>query len=440
MTAPREKLLRDPIHDLIVFDLRNEVDRLLLDLIDCAEVQRLRRIRQLGMAHYAFHGAEHSRFGHSIGVLHLVRRMLARLAGDGDVEPLMAVAVQCAGLLHDVGHGPFSHVTESFFGERHEAWSRRMIASGETEIGRKLRAFDPELPHLVSHALAGGLKPRWLNFLVSSQLDADRFDYLLRDSHMTGVKYGLFDLERLLLMLRVSEDGERLCVASKGLLPVEKYLQSRYQMYRQVYFHKTVTAAEAMLLSVLRRAAELLASGSDCPGIDPDSSLGRGLTGQGLRLADYLWMDDSTVLNALNAWAQCPDATLADLSRRLLERRLFKALEIANYEEQDLEIEGRIARAEDALRGAGLDPRYYLLYSKSSDTPYRPYDPRGGRPGQTIWIEDPARAGEVVDVKDASPTIRAFTQSPYTIWRAFFPGAAPDGSDLRAPMMEIFNG
>lgn len=437
---PRERTFRDPVHDQIILDLGREGDRLLQRLIDAPEVQRLRRVRQLGMAHMAFHGAEHSRFSHSLGVMHLSRRLLERLSRFEPVDPLAAIAVQCAALLHDCGHGPFSHVIENFFAAHHEDWTLRVILDPSTEVHGALAEFDAALPAMAAAAITGALEPAWLNRLVSSQLDADRFDYLLRDSHMTGVKYGVFDLERLLLMLRVRPDGGGLAVAAKGLLPVEKYLQSRYQMYRQVYFHKTVTAAEAMLLSVLRRAAELLASGSDCPGIDPESSLGRGLTGQGLRLADYLWMDDSTVLNALNAWAQCPDATLADLSRRLLERRLFKALEIANYEEQDLEIEGRIARAEDALRGAGLDPRHYLLYSKSSDTPYRPYDPRGGRPGQTIWIEDPARPGEVVDVKDASPTIRAFTQSPYTIWRAFFPGTAPDGSDLRAPMMEIFNG
>lgn len=438
MTAPREKLLRDPIHDLIVFDLRNEVDRLLLDLIDCAEVQRLRRIRQLGMAHYAFHGAEHSRFGHSIGVLHLVRRMLARLAGDGDVEPLMAVAVQCAGLLHDVGHGPFSHVTESFFGERHEAWSRRMIASGETEIGRKLRAFDPELPHLVSHALAGGLKPRWLNFLVSSQLDADRFDYLLRDSHMTGVKYGLFDLERLLLMLRVSEDGERLCVASKGLLPVEKYLQSRYHMYRQVYFHKTVTAAEAMLGALLERGAALAREGR-LPGLAEDSPLHRVLAGDGdLALPDYLHLDDAAVLGALTVWVRGGDPVLADLSARLLNRRLFKSLEIADRDEQDLVIEMRMRAVEEILRGAGLDPEWYLVYKESSDTPYRPYNPRSEGPGGTIWIEDPERPGVLADVRDVSPTIRAFTESSFNIWRAFFPAKAR-GTDLRRDIVAAFN-
>jgi len=436
----REKLFRDPVHDLIAFDLDEAGDRLLLRLVDTPEVQRLRRIRQLGMAHMAFHGAEHSRFTHSMGVLHLSRRLLDRLDRERRVDPLARLAVQCAALLHDVGHGPFSHVIEKFFDDHHEVWTRRVLLEESAEVHRVLADHDAALPQLVADVLAGRVDPPWLSFIVSSQLDADRFDYLLRDSHMTGVKYGVFDLERLIMLLRVTDDGSKVVVASKAVLPVEKYLQSRYHMYRQVYFHKTVTSAEAMLMAVLRRACDVAAAGA-CPCVDPASPFGRVLAGRhDLSVADYLQLDDSVVLGALNQWSRAEDAVLRDLSFRLLNRRLFKSLEIANFEEQDLEIRMRVEAVEGILRRAGYDPRYYLLYGKSADTPYRPYNPRSDKAAGTIWIEDERNPGAFRDVKDVSPTIRAFTESPYAIWRAFFPATDATGTPLRDAVAAAFNG
>ena len=436
---PKEKLYRDSVHDLILLNLDDPSDRLLGELIDSREFQRLRRIKQLGMAHMAFHGAEHSRFCHSFGVMHLTRRLIGRLRRDNPIEESKALAVICAGLLHDLGHGPFSHVIERYFPEGHETWTQRIILHPDTEVHQILESYAPGFAGSVAEVLRSEAEPRWLNWLISSQLDADRFDYLLRDSHMTGVKYGVFDLERLMLMLRVSPDGERIVVSPKGVLPVEKYLQSRYQMYRQVYFHKTVTAAEAMLMGLLGRASELARETGECPAVPADSPFGRILRGQSdLEVADYLQLDDSVVLGALNHWSRCADEILRDLSLRLLNRRLFKALEIANFEEHDLEIKMRIAAAEKIIRDAGLDPRYNLLYSMSADTPYRPYNPRTDNAGAVIWVEDP-RTGQLKDVKDVSPTIRAFTESPYTIWRVFFPESVGD-VPLRDRITEAFVG
>ncbi|MEQ8821772.1 MAG: HD domain-containing protein [Sumerlaeia bacterium] len=437
---PREKLYRDPIHDLIVLDLEWPADALLFRLIDTPEVQRLRRVRQLGMANFAFHGAEHSRFSHCIGVMHMARRILFRLGQFVDVEPLTWVAVQCAALLHDIGHGPFSHVIENFFDDHHEHWTVRILLDPGTEVHQVLADFDPALPRAVADLIEGRAKPGWVNRIVSSQLDADRFDYLLRDSHMTGVKYGIFDLERLLLMLRVHEDGERIFVSPKGVLPVEKYLQSRYQMYRQVYFHKTVTAAEAMLMAILDRACVVARDAGACPGVEPDSPFGRVLCGASatLTVADYLQLDDSVIMGALGHWSRCGDRVLNDLARRLLRRRLFKSLDISNATEDDFFIQGRIGQAKAQLSAAGFDPRYYLLFSTSSDTPYRPYNPRGDKPGQTIWVQDGKDPALLKDVKEVSPTVNAFVQSPYTIWRAFFPPEGPGGEDLRGMVAGVF--
>ncbi|MCB2155880.1 HD domain-containing protein [bacterium] len=435
----REKLYRDSVHDLILLNLDDPSDHLLGRLIDSREFQRLRRIKQLGMAHMAFHGAEHSRFCHSFGVMHLTRRLINRLRQDNPIEDSEALAVMCAGLLHDLGHGPFSHVIEKYFPEGHETWTQRIILHPDTEVNAILESYSPGFSAHVAAVLRGEAEPRWLNWLISSQLDVDRFDYLLRDSHMTGVKYGVFDLERLMLMLRVSPDGDRIVVSPKGVLPVEKYLQSRYQMYRQVYFHKTVTAAEAMLMGVLGRASELARENGACPEVAADSPFGRILRGeQDLEVADYLQLDDSVILGALNHWSRTDDPILRDLSFRLLNRRLFKSLEIANFEEHDLEIKMRIAEAEKIISDAGLDPRYNLLYSMSADTPYRPYNPRTDKTGAVIWVEDPV-TGQLRDVKDVSPTIRAFTESPYTIWRVFFPEAASD-IRVRERITEAFVG
>jgi HD superfamily phosphohydrolase len=439
MAPPREKLIRDPVHDLIAFDLESAADRLLLRLIDSAEVQRLRRIRQIGMASLAFPGGEHSRFCHSLGVLHLARRMLALLSRGQAVPAEAALALQCAALLHDVGHGPYSHVVERFFDGRHEVWTRRIIESPETEVHQILSAADPALPGLVVRALDGTLQPLWLGQIVGSQLDADRFDYLLRDSLMTGVKYGVFDLERLLLLLRVAPSGDRLYVEPKGLLPIEKYLQSRYHMYRQVYFHKTVTAGEAMMTAVLLRARDLTRAGRP-PGLEANSAFARILVGGGpLEVRDYLAFDDAMLQGWLARWAEGDDPVLADLSRRLRNRHLFKTMEIGNHDEQDLMVQVRLEQARELMDEIGLDPRYYLLFVESTDAPYRPYNPRGEGPGGTIWTEMPGATGVLCDVKDVSPTIRAFTESPYSLWRLVFP-ASHGGRDLRPALADLFRG
>jgi hypothetical protein len=433
-----EKLFRDPVHDLITFDRSSPEDRLILSAFDTAEVQRLRRIKQLGMAHMAYQGAEHSRFAHSIGVLHLVRRMLDRLERDQALDPLLRLAVMLAGMLHDLGHGPFSHVMEKFFREHHETWTERIILSPETDINAVLRGYSPELPGLVVTVLRGEASPGWVNALISSQMDADRFDYLLRDSHMTGVKYGIFDLERLLLLLRVSEDQTRVVVSPKGVLPVEKYLQSRYQMYRQVYFHKAVTAAEAMLMAVLRRARDLVGDGG-LSNVFPDSPLWKLLHEQPLAVEEFLALDDSVLFSAMNDWsrAQQGDFILRDLSHRILNRRLFKSLEIQTDGEDDLLFNSRLVAAREYLEDKGLDQRYYLRFSRSADTPYKPYSSRGK---SVIWIQDPTDASVLVDVKDVSPTIRAFTESPYTIVRAHFPDTTPDGTPMREQLTALLRG
>ncbi|MGF1572029.1 MAG: HD domain-containing protein [Sumerlaeia bacterium] len=439
-----EKFLRDPIHDLIGFQLSNPTDQLLLSLMDAPEFQRLRRIRQTGFAYLVFPGAEHSRFTHSLGVLHLARRMLNRLDPEQNLTPLKRTATQVAALLHDVGHGPYSHVMEAWFGFRHEIWTQRIIASPETRLNQLLTAFHPELPALVLSAFQGTLEPRWLNQLLDSQLDVDRFDYLLRDSHMTGVKDGIFDLERLLLMMRIHPETQSIYTHSKGLIAVEKYIQSRYHMYRQVYFHKTVATAEAMLLSALRRAQYLWEQNPTASNNKSKQQSFREACPPLLRpyfenptkltVQEYIAVDDSILTSALLQWAATSaNPILQDLSQRLINRELFKCIEIQNFDSNDLENQLRIDRAKTLLQKHGFDPEYYLQFSHSSDAPYQPYTNTASKK-HPILIQ--TSTGQLEDVQHTSPTIKAYTESPYTLWRVFYPNT--NEPDWRHKMRKIF--
>jgi len=428
----KERLLRDPLHGLIPIDENSPHGRLAVDLIDCAEMQRLRRIRQLGLAHYAFPGAEHTRFTHSIGAFHLLRKIVEQLSRMYTIDSELAFYASIAALLHDLGHGPFSHVSERIFGVGHEEWTVRILHDSRTDVNRLLSAYSRRFPSIIESLLIGMAKPGYLSSLLNSELDADRLDYLLRDSLMTGVKYGVYDLDRLIHMLRISPEGDKIVVAHGGLVPVEKYIQARYHMHRQVYLHKTVIAAEAMLTALLRRARELIQTGNDA-GLEPNSLLRRALDANStLDVVDYLELDDVEILAQIKRWSSAADPVLADLSNRLLNRRLFKTIEIDPKLPQ---IEDTIKEAEILLRREGLDPRYYLLRVDSADTPYHPYERKAERTSQHIWID--SGEGKIVDVADVSPTIRVFTESDYTASRIVFPESCAKGP-IRAEIGKLF--
>ncbi len=433
----REKLLRDPVHDLIALDQNNPEDRVLLALADAPELQRLRRVRQMGLASLAYQGAEHSRFSHSLGVMWIATRILDRLGRERRLSTRQRLVTRCAAMLHDTGHGPLSHVFELFLGTHHEDWTHRIIRDPGSGVNRILReAGDRRLPREVSDTIAGRSRPAFLSQIISSQLDADRFDYLLRDSLMTGVKYGVFDLERILHILRIDATGQRIVIAGNGVMPVEKYLQARYGMYLQVYLHKTVRAAEALLGKTLLRAADLARKGT-LPGIAPDEPIARLLRdGERVSMEDYLLCDDDSVYSCLKRWRGGADPVLADLSGRILDRRLFKTLDVSRV----TGLARRMREAGRLLRDAGLDPRYYLILDESGNAPYKPYDPT--RPGSAahILVEEPGRPGKFVDIHDLSEVVRGLTRAAFKIRRAVFPAEDGHGRPLRAKIEAIFRG
>ena len=415
------QVYRDPVHDLIALERDRPGDRLLVDLIDTPEVQRLRRVRQLGLATYAYAGADHSRFSHSLGVMHVARRLLARLGRERPIDPWEQTVTACAALLHDVGHWPFSHVVEEIVGERHERWSARLVEDPAGAVHRRIAAFDPRLPAAVVERMRHGGRPRYLADLVSSQLDADRLDYLLRDSLMTGVAYGLYDLEWILETLAVDEAADRIVVQEKGHLAVVAYLQARHHMYQQVYFHKSVRAADVMLKALLDRAVDRARAGA-LPFPLADAPLGRALArGAALEAADFLALDDATLLYAMRVWTADRDPVLADLSQRLLDRRLFKTVEIPQARYPDLP--AIVAGASEVVRAAGADPRYYLQVDRAADAPYRTYGADGatGPSGGTIVVHRPNRSPAYIEIRDLSPAVEGLARDRRDRLRLCFP-------------------
>src|SRR5437762_5475737 len=312
-----QRIYRDPVHNIIPLRDDHAEDRLLISLIDTPEFQRLRRIKQLGLGLYTYQRAEHSRFTHSLGALHLMTRILDQLTDRHNIDAADRVAARGAALLHDVGHGPFSHAMENILGVHHEQMTMRTVLSDETELGRLLHSYSTELPQRIASIIEGTFKPAALAQLVSSQLDVDRMDYLLRDSLMTGAKYGLYDLEWIINALQIDEGEDRIFVAARGVFAVEEYLQARYYMFRQVYFHRTLRSAEAVLRSALQRALELTEKGVSVWHA-AGASFEKVLQRQRLTVGEHFEIDDSDVIFHLKQWRRSSDQILSYLSKRFV--------------------------------------------------------------------------------------------------------------------------
>lgn len=411
-----ERIYRDPLHNIIRLRTDSSEGRLMMQLIDSFEFQRLRRIKQLGLALYTYQGAEHSRFAHSLGVFHLMTRVLERLQETHPISEEDRTAARAAALLHDIGHGPFSHVMEKVLGFHHEDLTVQAIRSDETEVGQILRAYRTELPDRVAAIIEGDFKPSFISQLVSSQLDVDRMDYLLRDSLMTGAKYGIYDLEWIIKALAVDPDNDRIYVTARGLYAVEEYLQARYYMFRQVYYHRTLRSAEVVLRATLERALELTAQGAEI-WYAPGTAFAKLLRGEQLSLSDHMEMDDSDLLFHIKQWQRASDPILSDLSRRFVGRRLFKAIDLDMPEE---ERGAFLEAARRAVTEAGFDPRYYFIEDQAGDTPYSAYPGKHAEPKARIYVEDSYSRRRLREITEVSDVARGLERG-YEIRRICFP-------------------
>ena len=416
-----ERIYRDSVHNIIRLKTDTKEGRLLVDLVDTPEFQRLRRIRQLGLAYFAYQAAEHSRFTHSLGALHLASRILAKLDLSYSISDEAKTAVKAAALLHDIGHGPFSHVIEAIFGFHHEDFTIEAVLSEETGVGRTLREYSPRLADDVADIIRGTFRPMALAQLVSSQLDVDRMDYLLRDSLMTGAKYGIFDLEWIIKSIEINEENDHIYVSGNGIYAVEDYLQARYYMFRQVYFHRTLRSAESVLQSLLRRAVYLFQKGEPI-WFARGTAFERILMGEKLLLKEHLELDDTDVIFHIKQWQTADDPVLSDLSRRFVNRRLFKAFDLDMPEEERMEF---LTEARNIVEKAGLDTDYYFIEDEAGDVPYYFYTRNDAKPKELIYVEEGFSRARIREISEVSPAVRGL-QKGYQIHRVCFPAELKD--------------
>jgi len=351
----KARTYHDPLHGAITLRGDDPVERLLIQIIDTPEFQRLRRIRQLDTASLTFHGAEGSRFTHSLGVMHLTRRAFDHIVRKyPHLEP-HRVVVLLAALLHDVGHSAFSHAGEEIFGSAHERWTCRLIRESSLAQILDNYQFFPKLREVLPQVYAKSYPIPLIHQLVSSQLDCDRLDYLQRDSYFTGASYGRLDLDRIIMAMAYDPVSQKLVVTSKGLVAIEHYLAVRYFMYLQVYNHPKNLAARFVLSQIFRRAQELLSDQK----IFVDATVRAWLTkvNADLTCAEYLAGDDTVFMYHIHCWRSCADPVLADLCRRFLDRDIFKAQDISNLD--SLARRALLQEWESKLAVYGLPSQYY---------------------------------------------------------------------------------
>lgn len=363
MGAGSQKIINDPVYGFITID-----HPLILDVIRNPFFQRLRRIQQMGLANLVYPGAVHTRLHHAMGAYHLMCNALSVLKGKGiQVSEEEQLGAKLAILLHDVGHGPFSHALENILVQNtdHESISlaimEQLNKGMQGKLGTAIDIFTNRYPK------------KFLHQLVSGQLDVDRMDYLNRDSFYSGVSEGVIGYDRIIHMLTV-HNGE-LMVQEKGIYSIEKFLVARRLMYWQVYLHKTVISAESMLAKIIQRARELIKNGA--PLHSGSDSLDYFLYHSPENPSEYLTifslLDDNDILFALKTWMKHTDPVLSGLSNMLINRNLLKAtLQARPYSEEELE---KLLHAAIQVRKISREEASYFVFTgKHTNTTYNPID------------------------------------------------------------------
>lgn len=348
-----KRVFRDAIHNYIHVD-----HDVILKLINSSAMQRLKRIKQLGGTHQVYQSAEHSRFTHSLGVYAVVRRMLNESAVGDYLSEYDQLTVMVAGLLHDLGHGPFSHCFENVFHENHEKFTVRIIQE-DIEIHSILEDCVEGLSDDVCAVIEKTHPHHILIQMISSQLDADRMDYLLRDSYFTGTTYGQFDLSRILRVMQV-KDG-KIVYKYSGVQAIENYILARYHMYWQVYYHPTTRSYEQMMMSIFKRLEYLYQNGYQLGDIE---YLVPFLNGH-VRVEDYLNLDENVCLYYFRKFTESDDNILKDLADRFLNRRLLDYEDYVSATQKE--------SIENDCKKHGYDPQYYVFVDDQMQIPYLHY-------------------------------------------------------------------
>lgn len=390
------KIINDPIYGFIKIN-----NPFILQLIDHRFFQRLKRIKQLGLAEFVYPGAHHTRFHHALGAMHLMDQALNNLIAKGySISAAEREAAEIAILLHDIGHGPFSHVLEYTLLQKvkHEEVSLLLMHLLNKEFKGRL--------DLAISMFTGNYPRKFFHQLISSQLDVDRLDYLSRDSFYTGVREGFIGSERLLSMLDLHE--EQLVLEEKGIYSIENFLMARRLMYWQVYLHKTAIAAENMLIQILQRAKHLIDKGEKLWGSEPLMLfLSKNLSWEEFSsdpkyVETFAELDDHDIWAAIKSWKHSSDKILKNLSKQFLERKLFTC----KLGTQPIPKSKKSEIFDDIKKSWGLSEEelsYFLIEGSTSNAAYVQGD-------NTIKIVD--KLGQVVELTEASdlPTIQALSK------------------------------
>ena len=383
---PQRKVFRDPIYGYVSVDYQ-----VIADLIDTKEFQRLRRIRQLSGVSIVFHTAEHSRFGHSLGTYELARRILERVT---DVKEALSLREQLmlliSALLHDVGHGPYSHSFEHVFECDHEKYSAKLI-EGPSEISSVLDRYDVTLGKDIAGIILKEGKYTLIESLVSSQLDVDRLDYLERDAYFTGATYGHVDIDRILRVMTIKDN--KVAFKASGVHAIENYLVSRYHMYWQVYYHPSARAYEVILEKIYTRIKDLLKQGYQ-EGFD--LSLFKRLLDDPEDLNAYIEIDDTYVNGAIKQFTTSSDAILSQLCQDFMNRKLFHYVDEKQAKTEAFKALQKTYENDPILK------RYFLKEDRVSQTIYVHADYGIHVKNITMVSKD----GESIHLEDYSPIVR----------------------------------
>ena len=381
----KRKIINDPIYGFVTLPAD-----LIYDLINHPYFQRLRHIKQLGMTNLVYPGALHTRFHHAIGAMHLMTDAIDVLRSKQiKITDAEAEAAAVAILLHDIGHGPFSHALEHTLvqGINHEDISALLMEKLNKEFKGKLT--------LAIKIFNNKYKKKFLHQLVSSQLDMDRLDYLKRDSFFTGVSEGVISSDRIIKMLYVKND--ELAVEEKGIYSIEKFIIARRLMYWQVYLHKTVVAAENMLVNILKRAKELSNKGENLfatPALEVFLKNNYGkkdfITKKDL-LDTFALLDDYDIFSSIKVWTKHSDKTLATLCKNLVERKLFK-----------------IEMKKENIDPAYKEASYYVVSGEVENSAYKPNNVKINILMKDGSVMDIARAGDQLNVEVLSKTVKKY--------------------------------
>ncbi|MDH4206164.1 MAG: HD domain-containing protein, partial [Desulfobacteraceae bacterium] len=421
-----QKLFRDPLYDYIAIDR----DSWILQLINCPEVQRLRYINQLGLCNFTYPGSTHSRFSHSLGVLHLMQQCISHLKQEYSEQfkprQLNEEALQAAALLHDIGHSPLSHATEGIFGD-HVERAVEIILNPDSQVHEILAKRASSLPVKVAALIAKStLKdipqaPLWQKSLISSQLDMDRLDYLRRDALNSGAEYGNFDWFRIIRTMHLKEKvikgkqkGIFIVWPDKSKFAIEEYIFSRFYMYQSVYFHHTTRGFEGLLQRILRYAKDLAKKNkSFAQGlILPMKILIGGKQSQDP--ARFQNLTDHILLAQITIWQNHKDKILSDLVQRLMKRRGIGWEEVS--EKSGFEMTNKVNAVRNYLQEKGLNHEHYFFQDVTKAKVYEPYRPAAEVEDQSsvnsIMLYDsswqPTGFREISDVPDLE-RLRAIT-------------------------------